>query len=464
MGTGRPYDQYFLAGPFLAGLKDGTFPVSVLDDKVRRNLRMLFASGAVDGRRPGTINTKAHQDVARAVAHGGHRPAQEPGRSTTSLVLPFDLSKLKTIAVIGDNATRRFAAGGYSAGVKAFHEITALDGIVARVGGRADVVFSQGYRQPEPRRDGPRDVTGVGTSELTAASPEEAKELADRAVEAARRADAVLFVGGLTHQAGADDEGVDRHDLSLPAHQDQLIARLVAANPRTAVVLIAGSPVDMTSWLAKTPAVLQAWYGGSEAGHALASVVFGDVSPSGKLPCTFPKALADSPAHAAGRARQFPGQGGKVSYDEGLLVGYRWNDAKAVEPLFPFGHGLGYTRFRYAGLQAEVDRRFAGRRRRSQRHPLARADQHWRARGGRGGAGLRASREAPGGAARQGAEGLREGPARSRARRRPSPWRSVRAPSPTTPPTRKPGASRRAATSCWSAPALAISVSPAAST
>jgi beta-glucosidase len=357
MGTGKPYNQYFLAGPFLAGLKDGTFPVSVLDDKVRRNLRMLIASGALDGpsgRRPGTINTKAHQDVARAVATEGIVLLKNQPFDSQPSVLPLDLSKLKTIAVIGDNATRRFAAGGFSAGVKAFHEITALDGILARVGGRADVVFSQGYRQPESRRNGPRDVTGVGTSELTAASPEEAKELADRAVETARRADAVLFVGGLSHQAGGDDEGVDRRDLSLTAHQDQLIARIVAANPRTAVVLIAGSPVDMTAWLAKTPTVLQAWYGGSEGGHALASIVFGDVSPSGKLPCTFPKALKDSPAHAAGRARQFPGEGGKVSYDEGLLVGYRWNDTKAVEPLFPFGHGLSYTRFQYAGLQSRL--------------------------------------------------------------------------------------------------------------
>ena len=238
--------------------------------------------------------------------------------------------------------------------MKAFHEITALEGLLARVGGRADVVFSQGYRQPKRRPFGQRDAAGVRTSELTAASAEEAKELGDRAVETARKADAVVFVAGLTHQSGADDEGVDRRDLSLPAHQDELIARIVEANPRTAVVLIAGSPVDMTAWIAKAPAVLQAWYGGSEAGHALASVVFGDVSPSGKLPCTFPKSLADSPAHAAGLARQFPGEGGKVWYDEGLLVGYRWNDAKAIEPLFPFGHGLSYTRFQYAALQPKL--------------------------------------------------------------------------------------------------------------
>jgi beta-glucosidase len=349
MGTGRPYAQYFLAGPFLAGLKDGTYPVSVLDDKVRRNLRMLFASGAFDGRKPGAINTKAHHEVARRVAQEAivllkNEPA----------VLPLDLAKLKTIAVVGDNAVRRFAAGGNAAGVKAFHEITALDGIVARVGGTADVVFSQGYRQPRRLGWGERDVSGVRTSQLTAATPEEAKELADRAVEAARRADAVLFIGGLTHQSYADDEGADRRDLSLPANQDGLIARIVEANPRTVVVLIAGSPLDMTSWLARTPAVLQSWYGGSEAGHALASVLFGDFNPSGKLPATFPKRLEDSPAHAAGLKRQFPGEGGKVWYDEGLLVGYRWNDAKGIEPLFPFGHGLSYTRFQYAGLQPKL--------------------------------------------------------------------------------------------------------------
>jgi len=97
--------------------------------------------------------------------------------------------------------------------------------------------------------------------------------------------------------------------------------------------------------------VLQAWYGGSEAGHALAAVLFGDVSPSGKLPCTFPKRLADSPAHAAGSALQFPGENGEVHYDEGLLVGYRWFDTKAFEPLFPFGHGLSYTSFRYSDLR-----------------------------------------------------------------------------------------------------------------
>jgi beta-glucosidase len=354
MGTDKPYDQYFLAGPFLAGVKNGSFPMSVLDDKVRRNLRVLIASGALDGRRPGTLNSKAHQDVARRVAEEGIVLLKNDAGPRRRALLPLDVAKLKTIAVIGDNATRRFAAGGAAAGVKAFHEVTVLEGILARVAGRADVVFSQGYRQPERSRTWPPVAPTVPTGELTAASAAEAKQLADRAVETARRADVVLFIAGLAHVAGGDDEATDRRDLALTARQDELIARIVAANPRTVVVLVAGSPVDMRPWLAKTSAVLQAWYGGSEAGHALASVLFGDVSPSGKLPCTFPKKLADSPAHAAGLARQFPGEGGKVWYDEGLFVGYRWNDAKKVEPLWPFGHGLGYTRFEYAGLKAQL--------------------------------------------------------------------------------------------------------------
>ena len=167
MGTGKPYDQYFLAGPFLAGLKAGSFPMSALDDKVRRNLRMLFASGALDGRRPGTINTKAHHAVARAVATEGIVLLKNQPVGKQPPVLPIDVSaaaKLKTIAVIGDNATRRFAAGGFAAGVKALHEITALEGIVARVGGRADVVFSQGYRQPERSRERRAGAPACGTA------------------------------------------------------------------------------------------------------------------------------------------------------------------------------------------------------------------------------------------------------------------------------------------------------------
>ncbi len=344
MGTRGPYDNYFLARPYREALRRGDYPMSTLDDKVRRVLRVLFAAGGIDGRRPGAINTPEHRAAARRAAGEAIVLLKNEGG-----LLPLDPAKYRTIAVIGHNAELTFAAGGYSAGVKALSELTALQGITARAGSAAGIVFSRGYRQTVLIRQRARDAAGIGRSTLDAGTPEELSVLADRAVEAARRADLVIFVGGLAHVPGGDDEGADRRDLSLPVGQDALIARLVAANPRTVVALIAGSPVAMP-WLGQVPAVLQAWYGGSEAGTALAAVLFGDVNPSGRLPCTFPARLADSPAHAAGLARQYPGENGTVHYDEGLLVGYRWFDAKRIEPLFPFGFGLGYTTFTLANL------------------------------------------------------------------------------------------------------------------
>jgi len=345
MGTHEAYDDYYLGKAFRDGVRNGTYPVALLDDKVRRNLRMLFFIGAVDGRRPGSLNTAEHRAVALRAATEGIVLLKNDGG-----LLPLDPAKLTTVAVIGDNAVRTFAAGINSAGVKAFHEVTALEGITARAGTQLNLVYSQGYRQPDFRRGQKRNVAGVSDAAATATSRAEARALSDRAVLAAKAADVVIFVGGLSHGPNADDEGTARRDLALPGGQAELIRRVVAANPRTVVALIAGSPVEMDTWLGQVPAVLQAWYGGSEAGQALAAVLFGDANPSGKLPCTFPKRLADSPAHAAGLARQFPGENGKVYYDEGLLVGYRWNDTKGIEPLFPFGFGLSYTTFAYANL------------------------------------------------------------------------------------------------------------------
>jgi len=138
----------------------------------------------------------------------------------------------------------------------------------------------------------------------------------------------------------------------LPYGQGTLIQKIVAANPKTIVVL-EGTMVEMDSWLGKVPALLQAWYPGMEGGNALAKVLFGDVNPSGKLPCTFPKQLMDSPAHAL---NAYPGTNGVETYVEGLLVGYRWFDTKKIEPLFPFGYGLSYTTFKYSGLKIMPDK------------------------------------------------------------------------------------------------------------
>ena len=175
----------------------------------------------------------------------------------------------------------------------------------------------------------------------------EAQLIAD-AVAAARKADAVIFVGGLNKSDHQDCEGADRLQYGLPYAQDRVIEALAEANPNLAVVMVSGNAVAMP-WIDRVPAVLEAWFSGSEAGNALADVVFGAVNPSGKLPFTFPVRLEDNSAHALG---EYPGTD-KVAYNEGIFVGYRWHDKEQLKPLFAFGHGLSYTTFDIAGVKAD---------------------------------------------------------------------------------------------------------------
>jgi beta-glucosidase len=320
MGTELvPYDDFYLARAFREGVRSGEYPASVLDDKVRRNLRQMFATKAIEGRAPGAINTKQHQATALRIAEESMVLLKNDGHA-----LPLDPDKIKSVAVVGENAIRLQAPGGGSAGIKAFYEITPLEGILHRIGDHANVMFSKGY------------------------SEKSNEDLASQAVRAASQAEVVIYIGGLNHRQFVDTEGSDRKDMKLLYGQDDLLLRIVEANPRTIVVLLGGGPVEMGSWLAKAPAVIQAWYPGMEGGNALAAVLFGDMNPSGKLPCTFPKRLADSPAHAL---NAYPGKDGTVRYEEGLLVGYRWFDTRKIEPLFPFGFGLSYTQFEYSNLR-----------------------------------------------------------------------------------------------------------------
>lgn len=177
--------------------------------------------------------------------------------------------------------------------------------------------------------------------------PPLADDTIQAAVDLAAQADAAIVVAGLTREW--EGEGFDRIDMRLPRRQDELISRVAAVNPRTVVVLNAGSPVEMP-WVDEVTAVLQQWFGGQDAGHALADVLFGDVNPSGKLPTTFPKRLQDNPAYI-----NYPGENGRVHYGEGIFVGYRYYDMKEVAPLFPFGHGLSYTTFAYDNLRLNGD-------------------------------------------------------------------------------------------------------------
>jgi beta-glucosidase len=144
-----------------------------------------------------------------------------------------------------------------------------------------------------------------------------------------------------------ESEATDRLSLNLPSAQDELIAAVAKANPHTVVVIDAGAPVAMP-WLNQVAGVVDAWYPGQNSGTALASVLFGQTDPSGHLPVTFPASLAQVPASTTA---QFPGDGTTVQYSEGLDVGYRWYNAKDIQPLFPFGYGLSYTSFRYSGLR-----------------------------------------------------------------------------------------------------------------
>jgi beta-glucosidase len=317
----RPYEDYYLAKPFMEGLKNGEYPMSLLDDKVRRNLRVMFATHAfdTDTRKVGSLNTRAHQATAQRIAEESMVLLKNDGAA-----LPLDATKINSIAVIGENAVRHHATGLFGAGVKTMHEITPLEGIVQRVGTNMNVTYSVGYSE----RSGSNFV--------------------ERAVTAARQADVAIVIAGLNHSRYLDDEGWDRKNLRLPYGQDELIQQVVKANPRTIIILIAGPAIEMDPWLKQVPAVLQAWYPGMEGGTALARVLFGDVNPSGKLTCTYPKQLMDSPAHALDT---YPGTNGVLFYKEGLLVGYRWFDAKNIEPEFPFGFGLSYTTFEYSNLK-----------------------------------------------------------------------------------------------------------------
>ena len=233
LGRKASYDDCHLARPYLDLLKKGELPLAGLDDKVRRNLRVMFATHVFDpGRTNGSLNTVAHQMAARRVAEEGIVLLKNK-----SHLLPLDPANLKTIAVIGENAIRLQAHGGNSSGIKAFYEVTPLQGILNRVGQSVNVIFSEGYRE-----NGGAD-------------------LAARAIAAAKSADAVIYIGGLNHDLGFDCEGADRKDLKLPCAQDELISEIAAANPHTIVVLL-GTPAEMGSWLDQAPSVLQAWYTG----------------------------------------------------------------------------------------------------------------------------------------------------------------------------------------------------------
>ena len=253
-------------------------------------------------------------------------------------ILPIESAKVKKILVVGENADKRMTVGGGSSSLKAKYEISPLAGIMNRAGTDFEVKYVVGYESPAVKE---QDV-------LNAADPN-AKEidyvaLRNEAVKEAKDADLVIFVGGLNKNDGQDCEGNDRSSLSLPYHQDELVSALAKANPNIVAVIVSGNAVSMP-WAKQVPGIIEAWYSGTESGNALASIIFGDVNPSGKLPFTFYSKLEDCGAHVLG---DHPGTKDEVNYNEGIFVGYRWTDMnKKSTPTFAFGHGLSYTTFKY---------------------------------------------------------------------------------------------------------------------
>lgn len=345
-GTSDAYDNYYLASPYRKLIQDGTYTEKELNDKVRRVLRLFFRTNMNRNRQFGSLCSEAHYDAARKIAAEGIVLLQNKGR-----VLPIDTLKARRVLVVGENAIKMMTVGGGSSSLKAQHEELPLDGLKACLEGmNIEVDYARGYVG-----DITGEYNGVTTGQQLAdsRSPE---ELIAEAVDKARKADYVVFFGGLNKSDYQDAEGHDRKSYSLPYDQDKVVEALVKANKRLIFVNISGNAVAMP-WKSSVPAIVQGWFLGSMAGHALADVLTGRTNPSGKLPFTWPASLNDVGAH---KLNTYPGTwraDKKIideEYKEGIFVGYRWADKEKTKPLFAFGHGESYTSFRIGKAKASA--------------------------------------------------------------------------------------------------------------
>ena len=347
-GTNNAYDNYYLAMPYLKLIKEGKVGTKELDDKVRRILRLAFRT-TMNTRRPfGSLCSPEHTTAARNIGEEGIVLLKNDRN-----LLPINPDRVKKIAVIGENALKMMTVGGGSSSLKVKYELSPLDGVRKRFGDKAEIVYARGYVG-----DTSGEYNGVVTGQ-NLNDDRTAEEILAEAVETAKNADIVIFVGGLNKSAHQDCEDSDRAGLELPYNQDKVISALAKANKNLVVVNISGNAVAMP-WVKEVPAIVQAWYLGTECGNAIASVLAGDVNPSGKLPMTFPVALTDVGAHSVGDYPGTPRTDGSdivdCNYSEGIYVGYRWNDKNDIKPLFPFGHGLSYTTFKYGKPSISSDR------------------------------------------------------------------------------------------------------------
>ena len=332
-GISSAYDKYFLAKPFLEKIKSGELPESLLDEKIRRILRLCFRTNMNRQRPLGRKLTEEHTDIARKVAEEGIVLLKNEKD-----FFPIRPGRYKKIAVIGENAVKKLTEGGGSSELKAHREVSPLQGLVDKYGAE-HIVYSMGYASGAP--DYSRELP----------SGYDADSLVRSAVAVAKAADVVLFFGGLNKNFQQDCEGDDRKSMDLPFGQDKLLDEILKVNKNVGVIIVSGNAVSMP-WLDKVNGLMQSWYLGSEAGNATARVISGEVSPSGKLPFSIPRRLEDNGAHYFGE-KSYPGDGKTIYYMDDIFVGYRWHDTRKIPSLFPFGYGLSYTEFKYGEVSTD---------------------------------------------------------------------------------------------------------------
>lgn len=321
-----PYQTNFLGKPFLEKIIGNEVEESILDDKVRRILRLMLRTSLKQDRPFGSINNKQHYKTAYKIASEGIVLLKNNDN-----FLPIDKTKRITIALIGENAEKSMSIGGGSSELKPDKEISPLLGIQKEFS-NAVIKYARGYSSDASKNN---------------------DKLRKEALSIVKDADVVLFIGGLNKNRHQDSEAADRESYLLPYNQPELIKEISKINKNIAVILVSGNAVE-TSWKTDVKSILQSWYLGSEAGNAIASILSGKINPSGKLPFSFPKALNDNGAHHFGKS-SYPGDGTSQFYEEDILVGYRWHDTKKIDPSFSFGYGLSYTSFEL--LESSLDKK-----------------------------------------------------------------------------------------------------------
>ena len=354
MGKTNAYDAYYLAAAYKQAIQQGKYTTRELDEKVRRVLRLFYRTTMNRHKPVGFLCSESHYEAALKIAQEGIVLLKnDMVKKDKAPLLPLNFQKMQRILVVGENAIKMMTVGGGSSSLKAQREILPLDALQQMVNGKLSngkLTFARGYVG-----DTVQSYNGVTVGRSLYETRSQA-ELTAEAVEKAREADVVIFFGGLNKSDHQDCEGHDRLSYDLPYAQNEVIEAILKVNPRLVYVNISGNPAALP-WIAKVPAVVQAWFIGSEAGEAIASVLTGKTNPSGKLPFTWYASLDQCGAHATG---SYPGTwraDHKIideEYKEGLFVGYRWIDRqKKQSPLFPFGHGLSYTTFKLGKATAD---------------------------------------------------------------------------------------------------------------